>query len=223
MAKFTFSLRELIETYGKDEVKSWFSAYKLEDYLKPEEIEVLNQGNWTKDKLASRIISHFYLREACTDSVGNFRRMVMDKMEEVMEEYLPLIYSAAIKYDPLVNVDFTETFHRDSQDQTNASSNTIQLNKDLTISSDTPQGQINRDEILSGKYASSTSALDTNDQTNAISDASNQGSEDYVKTTKGNSGVSATAQKMVQQYRENIVAINRDIIKAISPLFFGIY
>jgi hypothetical protein len=35
--------------------------------------------------------------------------------------------------------------------------------------------------------------------------------------------VSATAQKMIQQYRENIIMIDRDIIKDLASLFMGIY
>ena len=48
-------------------------------------------------------------------------------------------------------------------------------------------------------------------------------SKDTSKKHYYHSGVSATAQKMVQQYRENIIMINRDIIKDIESLFMGIY
>lgn len=40
---------------------------------------------------------------------------------------------------------------------------------------------------------------------------------------KGNSGVSATAQKMIQQYRENIIAIDRDIINELNDIFMGLF
>ena len=96
-------------------------------------------------------------------------------------------------------------------------------NSGLTVNSDTPQGQISKESILAGNYASSTGA---NEATSSISDQSQNsgsGTENYSKRVKGNSGVSATAQKMVQQYRENIIMINRDIIKNISSLFMGIY
>ena len=48
-------------------------------------------------------------------------------------------------------------------------------------------------------------------------------SEDYVKKIKGNSGVSATAQKMVEQYRQNIRAIDYEIIKELNDLFMGLF
>ena len=43
------------------------------------------------------------------------------------------------------------------------------------------------------------------------------------KQIKGNSGVSATAQKMIEQYRQNIIAIDRDIIQELNILFMGLY
>ena len=48
-------------------------------------------------------------------------------------------------------------------------------------------------------------------------------SENYTKRVKGNSGVSATAQKMIAQYRDNIRAIDREIIEKLDILFMGLY
>lgn len=213
-------IRELISTFGKDEVKSWFSNYKLSEFLTPEEIKVIeDRGTWNKDMLADRIIDHYFTREIGTDAIGQFILFAKDKMKEVMETYAPLIYSAAIKYDPLVNVNFTETYSgvTDSNSTSSSSSN----GSGLTVNSDTPQGQISKSQILQGRYASSTGANETE---NKVDDTSkNSGSENYTKTTKGNSGVSATAQKMIEQYRENIRALNTEIIYELEPLFMGLY
>lgn len=220
MAKFTMELRELISTFGEDEVKGWFSDYELSDYLTPEEIEVINsRGTWSKEQLANRIIEYYYTREIGTDAVGQFILFAKSKMHEVMETYAPLIYSSAIKFDPLVNVDYVETYAgtTGSQSSSNSSSN----GSGLTVNSDTPQGQINKDAILNGSYASSTGANETE---NSVSDtSSNSGTQDYSKRVKGNSGVSATAQALVQQYRAYIRALNTEIIYELEPLFMGLY
>lgn len=220
MAKYTMELREIISTFGEDEVKGWFSDYELSDFLTPEEINVINQrGTWEKDKLAKRIIEHYFTREIGTDAIGQFILFAKDKMNEIMETYAPLIYSAAIKYDPLVNVDYTETYSGNSD--SNSNSQSTSNGSGLTVNSDTPQGQIVKNEILEGKYASSTGANETE---NSVNDTStNQGRENYTKTMKGNSGVSATAQKMIVQYRENIRALNTEIVYELEPLFMGIY
>lgn len=220
MAKYTMELREIISTFGRDEVKSWFSQYELSDFLTQEEINVINErGTWNKDKLADRILDHYYTREIGTDAIGQFMLFAKDKMNEIMETYVPLIYSAAIKYDPLVNVNFTESYTGSTDSESTSLSNSN--GSGLTVNSDTPQGQINKTQILQGRYASSTGANETE---NTVQDnSSNSGKENYVKTTKGNSGVSATSQKMIEQYREIIRAINTEIIYELEPLFMGLY
>lgn len=213
-------LRELISTFGKDEVKGWFSDYELSEFLTPDEIKVIDdRGTWNKDMLADRIIDHYFTREIGTDAIGQFILFAKDKMKEVMETYAPLIYSAAIKYDPLVNVDYTETYSSVSGSTSNSKSSS--KGSGLTVNSDTPQGQISKNAILQGNYASSTGANETE---NSVDDTStNNGTQDYNKRVKGNSGVSATAQKMIVQYRENIRALNTEIIYELEPLFMGLY
>ena len=220
MSKYTMELREIISTFGEDEVKRWFSDYELTDYLTPEEIQVIEEkGVWNKDKLAERIIEHFYTREIGTDAIGQFMMFVKDKLHEVMETYVPIIYSASIKYDPLVNVNFSETYTGTSG--ATSSSESASSGSGLVVNSDTPQGQINKNEILSGKYASSTSANEN--ENSGTSSTTSDGREEYVKTTKGNSGVSATSQSMIRQYRDIIRAVNTEIVFELEPLFMGIY
>lgn len=224
MAKYTMEIRELVSTFTREEVKQWFMDYELSEFLTSEEISVITErGVWNKDQLAERIVDHYYIREIGTDAIGQFILFAKDLMHELMETYAPLIYSASIKYDPLVNVDFTETFNRSSESNNTSTSSSTSTGSGLTVNSDTPQGQINKSEILNGKYASSTGANETDTSVNDSSSSNGNGIENYVKKTKGNSGVSATAQKMIEQYRDNIRALNTEIVYALEPLFMGIY
>lgn len=212
MAKYTMELRELCNYYTRNTVKSWFSDYELSDYLTAEEIQVIeDRGTWTKDKLADLIIDFYYMREIGLESDNLFILQAKTRMKLIMESKLPLIYSASIAYDPLVNVDVTTTVSRrvDDAGTNNASG--------LTINSDTPQGNINKTDILAGNYATNTQG---GESTNS---STSQTIESSSTNTRGNSGVSATAQKMVEQYRENIRAINYEIIKELNILFMGLY
>lgn len=213
-------LREIVSTFGEDEVKGWFSKYELSDFLTPEQIQVIEEkGVWSKEQLNDRIIKHFYTREICTDAIGQWMLFIEDKMNEIMETYAPLIYTASIKFDPLVNVDFTETYTGETTGDNNSTSNSTGTG--LTVNSDTPQGHISKSGILSGDYASSTGANETE---NNITDSSqSKGTESYSKTTRGNSGVSATAQKMIEQTRDIIRALNTEIVYELEPLFMGLY
>jgi len=231
MSKYTFELRELFEPikfnppiYTRSEVEDFFKDYELTDYLTQEQINVINSaGIWTKDKLARKIVDHYYMRESGLETIGLFKHYAKVIMQELMEEYLPLIYSASIQYDPLVNVDYTETFNRQAENNGESNSTSNNSSSGIVVGSNTPQGQITKANVLRGDYASSTSANENEANIKDNTTTSGNTNEEYIKKVKGNSGVSATAQKMVLQYRENIIAIDRKIIKELNVLFMGLY
>ena len=231
MSKYTLQLRELFEPlkfnpplYTREEIESWFKDYELADYLTQEQINVINSnGIWNKDKLARKIVDHYYMREIGLETPPLFKHYAKVKMQEIMEEKLPLIYSSAIKYDPLVNVDYTETFERTADNTGESNSNSSNNSSSLGVNSNTPQGQISKASILQGQFASSTSATENEANINDTTNTTSNTNEEYTKRVKGNSGVSATAQKMVEQYRQNIIAIDKDIIKELNILFMGLY
>lgn len=223
MSKYTMELRELFTPikynpplFTKAQVEAFFKDYELSDYLTQDQIDVIEEaGIWSKDKLASKIVNHYFMREIGQETIGLFKHYAKVTMDEIMEEYLPLIYSSSIEYDPLVNVDYTETFSRTANIDSSGSSSS----SGLGVLSDTPQGQISKTAILQGAYASSTNANENEVSSSSGSDTT----EDYTKHMKGNSGVSATAQKMIEQYRQNIRAIDKEIIERLEPLFMGLY
>lgn len=235
MSKYTMELRELFTPikfnppiYTREQVEGFFKDYELSDYLTEDEINVINdKGIWNKDKLAKKIVDHYYMREIGSETIGQFIHYSKITMNEIMEEYLPLIYSSSIKYDPLVNVDYTESFSRTANvDNSGESlSNSTSNGDSIGLSSDTPQGRVTKNEILGGNYATSTSGTSTessiNNRTNTTSGSDSF--EEYTKRMKGNSGVSATAQKMIEQYRDNIRAIDREIIDKLGILFMQLW
>lgn len=231
MAKYTFELRELFEPikfnppiYTRSQVEDFFKDYELSDYLTQEQIDVINTaGIWNKDKLARKIVDHYYMRESGLETIGLFKHYAKVVMQELMEEYLPLIYSASIHYDPLVNVDYTETFNRTADSSGQSNSNSLNNSSGLVVGSNTPQGRISKEGILQGNYASSTSANENEATIHDNTTTQGNTNEEYLKRVRGNSGVSATAQKMVLQYRENIIAIDKKIIKELNILFMGLY
>ena len=235
MSKYTMELRELFEPikfnpplYTIEEVEDFFKDYELEDYLTTEQINVINKsGIWNKNKLAKKIVDHYYMREIGFETIGLFVHYSKVTMQELMEEYLPLIYSSAIEYDPLVNIDYTESFSRNENIENSGNSNSTSSSSasSLGVNSDTPQGQINKQAILQGQYASSTGANENETQVNSDSENTNTSNtlESYSKRIKGNSGSLSTSQKLIEQYRNNIRAIDREIINKLNKLFMGLY
>ena len=228
MARYTVQLRKVIETLGEDEVLKWFQDYDLTNYLSADEIKIItDKGVWSPARLAHKIVDHYYMKEIGLETVALFKRKAKVAMNEIMEEKLPLIYSASLQYNPLTNVNYTETYSGRNTTENSSSSDTTATSDSsgLTVNSDTPQGQISKSAILGGSYASSTSANEIEDTANTQSsgEASGSGTQDYTKHFEGNQGISATYQKMVQQYRDNIRAIDREIIEDLADLFMIIY
>ena len=232
MASYTIELRRLCEIYGRDEIKSWFTDYNIEEYLTPEQIEVITAaGIWNKEKLAEKIIDHYYMREIGLETPALFKLRSKVLMQEIMEDYLPVIYSNAIKFDPLVNVDFTETFEREiegtAQNSGVSNSESKSSSDGLSIENVTPQTNITRQNLDDGIYASNVSQSDSNndihDRSTTDSEGSSSSKEISKRHQKGNSGVTATAQALIKQYRETIRAVDREIIERLNVLFMGIY
>lgn len=234
MSKYTTRLYDVINIgmFTQDEIEGWFTDYELSDFLTTSQILTIQKaGVWNKEKLAKKIVNHYLMQEIGSETIGLFRHRAKIKMNELMEEKLPLIYSAAIQYDPLVNVDYTETFSRniksDGSNSGESSSESSSNSNGITLNSNTPQGRVSKEDILAGNYVTTTSGSESEagatSTTNTSGEAENNTDETYEKTVKGNSGVSATAQKMVEQFRENIIAIDRDIIRECSDLFMGLF
>ena len=227
MSKYTIQLRELFEPiiynpplYERTEIEEAFKEYDLSDYLTEEQIAVIeNNGIWTKDKLAKKIVDHYYMYEIGQETPSLFLYNARVKMRELMGYYAALIYSANINYEPLVNVDYTESLERTLNNTSNGSSNSSSNSDTLSIGSDTPQNRVTKQAILNGVYASSTNYHENNIEDSTTNEVTSSGDEEYTKHVKGNSGVSATAQKMVEQYRDNIRNIDIEIINDLRDLF----
>ena len=232
MSKYTIELRKVCDIYTRKEVENWFKDYNLEDYLTQDEIDIINKrGTWNKEKLAKKIINHYFMHEIGLETPALFKHYAKIEMKKIMERYLPKIYSNFLEYDPLSNVDFTETYTREiaGQTQNQGSSNSTSQNNasGLNVNSDTPQGQISKQKILNGAYASQTNASETESEIEDNTTTENQGTSNTVETftrhEEGDNGVIITNQRLVKEYREIIVAIDEEIINELNCLFMGIY
>lgn len=228
MATYTVELRKLCELYGREEIENWFKDYKIEDYLTPVQIEQIEKfGVWSKDRLARKIVDHYYMREIGLETPELFKHYAKVYMQEIMERQFPKIYSNFFEYDPLSNVDFTETYTREIEGSSEGTSASNSKNNATgqNINNDTPQTRITKQDLQTGAYASNVNQSDTEtniqDETNAQS--SSNTIEKFTRHEEGDNGVIITNQRLVKEYREIIVAIDEEIINELSKLFMGIY
>lgn len=228
MAKYTIELRRVCEIYGRQEVENWFKNYNIANYLTPEQIAQIEKfGVWSKDRLAEKIVDHYFMREIGFETPALFKHYAKVYMQEIMERQFPKIYSNFLEYDPLSNVDFTETYTREIEGSSEGSSNSNSTNSasGLNINNDTPQTNITKQDLDTGAYASQVNQSDTEtnieDETNAQS--SSNTIERFTRHEEGDNGVIITNQRLVKEFREIIVAIDEEIINELSKLFMGIY
>ena len=152
MAKYSMELRKVCDYYSREEVENWFKNYELSDFLRPDEIESIRTANiWSKDRLAKKIVDHYFMREIGFETPALFKHYALITMQEIMEEKLPLIYSSSIKYEPLVNVDYTETFERKQEGTASnngeSNSNSKSNSESLNINNQTPQTRITKQDL----------------------------------------------------------------------------
>ena len=177
VAKYTMELRKVCDYYTREEVEKWFKNYELTDFLRPDEIESIQTANiWSKDRLAKKIVDHYFMREIGFETPALFKHYAMVTMQEIMEEKLPLIYSSSIKYDPLVNVDYTEKFERSLEGSANNSgeSSSNSSSDSLNINNNTPQTRISKQNLDDGIYANSVNQNESsiNDKTTTSNNGS---------------------------------------------------
>ena len=244
MNNYTFRLSDLfLETsfspplYTREEIEGWFMDYELSDFLTSEQISQITKDNvWSKEKLAKDIVDYFYMSESAYETPALFKHFARVTMNTLMESYLLKLYTKFLDYDPLSSVDYVEEYTRtiDSEakntgkSSSNSSSNSS--SSGLNVNSDTPQGQINKTDILNGAYASSTSASEgeaeakQEDETNTESQGSGKTLEKYTHSMKGDNGVIVTNQYLVREFRELAVNLNEELFKEIKKrLFMCIY
>lgn len=233
MAKYTIELRKVCDIYGRNVVESWFKDYNLQDFLTSSQITTINNaGIWTKDKLATKIVDNFYMREIGFETPALFENRAKAKMNTIMDKYLLLIYSNSLTLNPLqdINVNSTESrtinnTNASTLSSTSASTNT-NSSSGLQVNSNTPQGQISKSGILSGDYASSTSAVENtgsssiNDTSSSNTSGTNNTSESVTKSNVGNNRSQAD---LLLQYRKTILNIDEMIMKELNDLFFGLW
>lgn len=224
MASYTIELRKIIDLYGRDEVESWFKDYEISDYLTDTQANIIKEaGVWNKDRLARDIVDHYFFREIGFETTAMFKHFVKVYMREIMERKLPVIYTMSIDYNPLTNIDYTETTNRNLSSESDYESSSSNSASGLAVNSDTPQGEISKTEILQGKYASSTGASETSSQVTDGGSSGSSSEESVTKHVTGNMGIMSTYQNLIKQYRQVIVGVNEEIIKELNKLFMGLY
>lgn len=66
-----------------------------------------------REKLVSKVLKHYYLREIGAETVGVWMLWMNTKFEEIMPYYNQLYESARLEFEPFYDVDYTRSSQRD--------------------------------------------------------------------------------------------------------------
>ena len=229
MAKYSITVQELCtDYYSREEIENWFKNYDISHYLTPEQINQIQKFDvWNKNRLASKIIDHYYTREIGFETPELFKHYAKVFMQEIMESKFQKIYTLFLEYDPLSSVDYVEEYTREIKGSSNAQGNSTSNSNSsaLGINNDTPQTNITKQDLNTGAYASNVNQTENsiNDNTLTNSSGSSNTIEKYTHSMKGDNGVIVTNEYLIREYRENIIAVDKEIIDELNPLFMGLY
>lgn len=243
MSKYTTEVRficeekaGLIESTGSNKVdeileKSWNKIFD-NSWAFYDETERKN--------LCKKILRHYYTNEIGFETVGLWTLYLNTKMSEIMPYYNQLYESARIKFEPLKDIDYTETGENEKNTTENNLSvrdgNTLRTD-DLTRNtdgtnkySDTPQGGLNG--VLSSTYLTNATKDDiietnTGTQKNKIDDSFSEDkslndTERYNKNVSGKMG-GKNYSEMLLDYRKTMLNIDMMVIDELSELFMNLW
>jgi len=161
MAKYTTEVRSL-HRQGFD--------FGLKDYpiFDPAYREVLN----------NKILAHYRYCEIGSETPGRFKHHLNTLMGEIMPYYNKLYQSELIEFNPLYNVDYTETSTKTTTGESDANAtrnssatnentqtldtttNTTEIDDLLNVESDTPGGMLSVGDIKTNTWASKANRQD---------------------------------------------------------------
>lgn len=202
MAKYTITIKSLID----NNFDFGLTSYPIFD------------ENY-RNTLNSKILNHYYFNEIGQETAEMFKFMLNQKMNEIMDYYNELYNERLTILNKLSsNVNLTESFERDTSNETSSTSTSSNDGKNLF--QDTPQGKIFQTDIDEQNYATNVNMSRNNIEDS--SSATGSGVENYIKTIVGNNG-NKYNYEILKELKDNFINIDMMIINDLNELFMGLF
>jgi hypothetical protein len=184
-------------------------------------------ATWTdadRAALNRKIIVHYWNREIGAETISLFRFRLTRKLNEIMPTYVQLYESSMLKFDPLSTYDLTTVRNDDTRENvtrgSTANATSDGTGQSRTVTGNPPQGQLSKQ----GQYA--TSIVDVNSKSHNTSDSTSSDTTTGDSTLAANSsttGRQGSANRLLAEYRSNILNIDLMILNELDDLFLGIW
>lgn len=176
------------------------------------------------DEFETLFLETYYMNQIGFETYELFQLNLSKTLKSVMDVYKEKykIVSKNIDYLSTHNMTDKEVIQDNSVSTTTTNGTTISRGKTDTqdINSDNPNITIQTQDYASAMSRGETESsneVSVNDRT--VSDNVNSG--DHVKTTIGYAGV--TPSKIISEFKENIININKELVDECSHLFIGLW
>ena len=215
MSKYTTEVRFICETAAG--LTESAGASKVDEIIAKAAPIVFN-FNWPifdeayRLGLEKKILRHYYTREIGEETVGLWKLRLEDRLNLVMPKYNQLYESAKLEFNPFYDVDYT----RQGTNSGNGTSSGTTTSTGNNMHSDTPQNGL--ESVLSGEYL--TDADVSNGESSSSSQNSNSG--EFQESIKGKMP-GASYSRLLKEYRQTFLNIDRMVIDELNDLFMGVW
>lgn len=210
--------------------------------IKMNEYDVYAPKGYTKEQVRERIKKKFIYRYNDYEIGNEVPELFVEKLnahlDYIMPYYNQLYKSEDIEFNPLYNVDMTETFTHEVIDEGgNKGVNVMDTNNSRTNKTDgfmlennTPKSKSSMEDLKNNNYLSSAtrnidetednSLIKQNSKTEIV--ANNTRTEKYTRKNEGSSA-GLPFSKAVQQWREVMLNIDKQLIEELAVNFYLIF
>lgn len=253
MSEYTVELRYICETYAGFKKSVGYNSIKAVIERSRSAIFDFDYPIFDyayKSALETKILRHFYTREICCETVGNWKLWLENKMNEIMPYYNQLYKSQLLEFNPFYDVDLTRE-HTRKNDANNVRKNdgesVTEHNEDNTINnngttwslySDTPQSGVNgitgenmtnlnyltnATKVTNSNQRNDDIKTDTKVTTDDTTTDTIDSLEKYTEHVKGKSVGGVTYSELLMKFRETFLNIDMMIIDELDELFFRLW
>lgn len=221
MSKYTTTVREICESFISEEDKH--SDLPVYDVINKAKTNFFNftfpwysDDNAGKDDFMIAFLERYYNDYIGYETFGMWKTYFSAKMSAVMPYYKKLYSALSSGDDPFYNVDMHHNTNEKETRDTSDSYNDTSVSNTQDIHSDNPQVT-----VATNDYAS------TMDRGEGTGDTTHIGNEN-VDRERGEQqheyGIRGkTRAQLIDEYRGQIVNINRELIDMCSTLFLGVW
>lgn len=230
MSKYTTELRFICESYaGHDESVDGDSIENVITNALPKlfnfNFPIFDENYRTV--LERKIVMHYYTREIGYETVGRWKLALNTKLNEIMPYYNKLYESELLQFNPIYSHDIytkrDNTATNNTQQSTSQTHSNSAEGTNYRLHSDTPQGGltgVDNETYLSDVQKITTNNSDTG-SSSGTNNVANTNIDDYLEHIYGFEGYSPN--KLLKEFRENMLNIDMMIIKDLNKLFLGLW